>query len=69
MNSAVDTTASTHGVVRGVDNRVHVLRRDVPKNGGDDWHAAQYAYEHRPHHPAQRQRRGGERWAAQGAHG
>jgi hypothetical protein len=46
MDRAVDTSASTHGVVRGVDNRVHVLLRDVPKNGGDDRHAAQYACEH-----------------------
>ena len=32
--------AGTHGLVRGVDDRVNLLLRDVPKNGGDDGHAS-----------------------------
>jgi hypothetical protein len=45
MDRAVDTTAPAHGAVCSVDDRVHVLVRNVAKNGGDDRHAAQYAYE------------------------
>jgi hypothetical protein len=37
-DGAVQPTAPSHGVVRGVDDRIDVLLGDVAEDSGDAWH-------------------------------
>jgi hypothetical protein len=39
MDRTIHAAASAHGVARRVDDGVNLLRRDVCKHSGDDWHA------------------------------
>ena len=46
MNRTINTTATSHCAIRGVDYRVDSLRSDVPWNGSDNQHQVSIAYAH-----------------------
>jgi hypothetical protein len=43
MNRTVNTTATSHRAIRGIDDRIDTLLSDVSLNGSDDGHQASIA--------------------------